>query len=170
MWSWTMSWEPRPLRNMQHLRSIFSRHRFLLINETLILWSMNWLPYFLFVWTDQYGICKILNKYHLCKISRNVDILRVVLFIISSWKNHYIHICILAGIKYTCMVYGTRRWVTHICSGTMCIKIVGEKIIKDKEWSASKFSISHCPHSSIVRFFIIYYMYIGIVLNSYYWL
>lgn len=165
MWSWTMSWEPRPLRNMQHLRSIFSRHRFLLINETLILWSMNWLPYFLFVWTDQYGICKILNKYHLCKISRNVDILRVVLFIISSWKNHYIHIYILVyNIHVWCMVQGGEL---HIYVLVLCVsKSWGEKLYKP----ASKFSISHCPHSSIVRFFIIYYMYIGIVLNSYYWL
>lgn len=165
MWSWTMSWEPRPLRNMQHLRSIFSRHRFLLINETLILWSMNWLPYFLFVWTDQYGICKILNKYHLCKISRNVDILKVVLFIISSWKNHYIHIYILVyNIHVWCMVQGGEL---HIYVLVLCVsKSWGKKL----EWPASKFSISHCPHSSIVRFFIIYYMYIGIVLDSYYWL
>lgn len=130
MWSWTMSWEPRPLRNMQHLRSIFSRHRFLLINETLILWSMNWLPYFLFVWTDQYDICKILNKYRLCEIKRNFDILMVALFIISLWKKSlHTHIYIYQytmykyGVWYIQVTYMYMYWYYG-----MCVKIVGEII------------------------------------------
>lgn len=115
MWIWTMSWEPRPLRNMLHLRSIFSRHRFLLINEQMILWSMNWLPYFLFAQTDQYaeyGKCKIFNKYHLCKIIRNFDILMVVLFVIQSWKKTWltmytpIYIYMYIGIMYMSMQVG----------------------------------------------------------------
>lgn len=131
MWSWTMSWEPRPLRNMQHLRSIFSRHRFLLITEQFILWSTNWLPYFLFVLTDQYDICKILNKYRLWEISRNFDILMVALFIISLWKKSlHTHIYIYTSMQCTIMVYGTCRWLTCICTGTICVKIVGKNYIR----------------------------------------
>lgn len=127
MWSWTMSWEPRPLRNMQHLRSIFSRHRFLLITEQFILWSTNWLPYFLFVLTDQYDICEILNKYRLCEISRNFDILMVALFIISLWKKSlHTHIYIpVYNVQVWCMVHTgdlhvyvlVLRYVCQNCGG-----------------------------------------------------
>lgn len=121
MWIWTMSWEPRPLRNMLHLRSIFSRHRFLLINEQMILWSMNWLPYFLFAQTDQYaeyGKCKIFNKYRLCKIIRNFDILMVVLFVIQSWKKTWL--TMYTPILYTCIsVYNV-----HVYAGGLRVYVL----------------------------------------------
>lgn len=163
MWSWTMSWEPRPLRNMQHLRSIFSRHRFLLINETLILWSMNWLPYFLFVWTDQYGICKILNKYHLCKISRNVDIWMGVPFIISLWKKSlHTHIYIpVYNVQVWCMVHTGDLHVYVLVLRYVC-QNCGGKLYKIKSDQAISFQFLIAPiHPLFVfsRYILYIYLY-----------